>query len=576
MLKTGSRASGSDVAWKVQARILSLSILALSGYGFLEWLFFITKPSSLSTLGWWERGQVLLAALALPLGFVLCLHLLLMMLAILSPRTLWKWAGALVPATVLALAALMMVDNFTYTLFDVGIKTLWGWWRALYLASLTAIALGVFCCILRLSSEGRLRRAALPAGLVVLLSAQALLSDWHSDPGRLLGQPDEEILKKVLPNIILLSSDGLNASHMSVYGYGKPTTPFLEKLARSSLLAENAFTNAGPTAGSITSRLIGKWPTQTRLLYPPDILRGKDSYQHLPGLLRRMGYTGLDLSIRHYADTVDLNFREAFDRVNSRVVKRPAGLGSDWMGLDTSYFLYQLQDRLFSRIRKILRGIPMDDAFEEVTKGYRSVQRDPARMKELLGWVGSQAGPFFCHVHLMGTHGFRFQTHNRFFSKGMEQSREWMAEFYDDAILDFDDYVRQLVSFLKERQLFDQTVLIIGSDHGQRFRTADRLPLLIRFPEGDHAGRISANVQNLDIAPTLLDYLGARIPEWMSGRSLLTDSLDPNYPIVAANLGRTPTIVTREGRQFDTREVRAPFYSLGQISVIFCSQAYRL
>ena len=158
----------------------------------------------------------------------------------------------------------------------------------------------------------------------------------------------------------------------------------------------------------------------------------------------------------------------------------------------------------------------------------------------------------------------------------MEQSREWMAEFYDDAILDFDDYVRQLVSFLKERQLFDQTVLIIGSDHGQRFRTADRIPLLIRFPEGDHAGRISSNVQNLDIAPTLLDYLGARIPEWMSGRSLLTDSLDPNYPIVAADLGRTPTIATREGWQLDTREIRAPFYSLGQISVIFCSQAYRL
>ena len=151
-----------------------------------------------------------------------------------------------------------------------------------------------------------------------------------------------------------------------------------------------------------------------------------------------------------------------------------------------------------------------------------------------------------------------------------------MTEFYDDAILDFDDYVRQLVDFLKERNLFDRTVLIIGSDHGQRFRTAVRIPLLIRFPAGDHAGSISANVQNLDIAPTLLDYLGRRPPEWMVGRSLLTDSLDPNYPVLAASIGGTPTTVTQEGRQLDTSEVRAPFYSLGQISVIFCSQAYRL
>ncbi len=151
-----------------------------------------------------------------------------------------------------------------------------------------------------------------------------------------------------------------------------------------------------------------------------------------------------------------------------------------------------------------------------------------------------------------------------------------MTEFYDDAILDFDDYVRQLVDFLKERNLFDRTVLIIGSDHPQRYRTADRIPLLIRFPAGDHAGSISANVQNLDIAPTLLDYLGRRIPEWMVGRSLLTASLDPHYPVLAASLGGTPTKLTREGRQLDTSEVRAPFYSLGQISVIFCSEAYRL
>ena len=62
----------------------------------------------------------------------------------------------------------------------------------------------------------------------------------------------------------------------------------------------------------------------------------------------------------------------------------------------------------------------------------------------------------------------------------------------------------------------------------------------------------------------------------MVGRSLLTDSLDPDYPILAANRGGTPTTVTEKGRQLDPGELRAPFYSLGQISVIFCSEAYRL
>ena len=576
MLKTGPGGSRTKAGWRAQARILCLSILSLFCYGFLEWLFFITKPSSLSGLSWWDKGQTLFAALALPLGSVLCLHLVLVILASLFPWALWKWAGALIPAVVLAVTALMVADNFTYTLFDVGVKTIGGWRRALYLAPMAAIAAAVFGRAGMRPAERLRLRSVLPAGLVVALSSQALLSSWGSDTGIVPSETREEIGKTVLPNIVLLSSDGLNASHMSMYGYEKATTPFLEKLVAGSLVAENSFTNAGPTAASITSRLTGKWPTQTRLLYPPDILRGEDSYQHLPGMLRRMGYAGLDLSVRNYADTVDLNFREAFDRVNFRSVRRPAGPGSDWLGPDTSYFLYQLQDRLFSRIRKVFWGIPMHEAFEEVTEGDRSFKNDPARMKELLGFIGSQEGPFFCHVHLMGTHGSRFLTHNRVFSKELEQDQEWMTEFYDDAILDFDDYVRELVDFLKERNLFDRTVLIIGSDHGQLYRTAVRIPLLIRFPEEEHAGSISANVQNLDIAPTLLDYLGRKIPEWMVGRSLLNDSLDPHYPVLAADVGGTPTTATRRGMQLDASEIRAPFYSLGQISVIFCSDAYRL
>ena len=570
--------SRKEAGWRAQARITAVSVWSLFLYGFLEWLFFSTKPSFLSALNWWEQCQVLFTALAIPMGCLLCLHLLLLILAGLSPWSLWRWLGTLVPATVLAMACLMLVDNFTYTLFGLGVKTQDGWWRGAYVVAVGAIAVTFFRRILPGRDERRWLRPLLSAGLVIALSAQALVSAWRKEPGIVLGEVQEEIGEKVLPNIVLLSSDGLNASHMSVYGYEKATTPFLEELADGALVAENSFTNGGPTAASITSRLTGKWPTQTRLIYPPDILRGEHSYQHLPGLLHRMGYTGLDLSIRHYADTVDLNFRVAFDRVNFRSVKRQARLGSEGLGLDvdTSYFLYQLQDRLVSRLGKILHGVPMDEAFEEATEGDRSFRRDPQRMKELLDFIDSDPEPFFCHVHLMGTHGARFRTHNRVFSQGLEQDRQWMADFYDDAILDFDGYVRQLVDFLKDRDLLERTVLIIGSDHGQRFRTADRIPLLIRFPGQNHAGRISANVQNLDIAPTVLDYLGRTVPEWMAGRSLLGDWLDPEHPILAGNRGGTPTTVTATGRQLDTSQVRAPFYSLGQLSVIFCSEAYRL
>ena len=98
-----------------------------------------------------------------------------------------------------------------------------------------------------------------------------------------------------LPNIILLSSDGLNAGNMSVYGYERETTPFLEEFARDAMVYENAFSNSAHTGSSIASLLTGKLPTEIRLIFPPEILRGRDAYQHLPLLLRNYGYHSIHL-----------------------------------------------------------------------------------------------------------------------------------------------------------------------------------------------------------------------------------------------------------------------------------------
>ena len=67
------------------------------------------------------------------------------------------------------------------------------------------------------------------------------------------------------PNIILLGSDGLNADNMSAYGYQRPTTPVINELAQSSLIAENNFTNASNSGGSVISIFTGKLPFTTSI-----------------------------------------------------------------------------------------------------------------------------------------------------------------------------------------------------------------------------------------------------------------------------------------------------------------------
>jgi arylsulfatase A-like enzyme len=62
---------------------------------------------------------------------------------------------------------------------------------------------------------------------------------------------------------------------------------------------------------------------------------------------------------------------------------------------------------------------------------------------------------------------------------------------------------------------------VINSDHASQWKITERVPLMIRFPKSAVKGRVAANVQLADVAPTMLSYLGVRIPTWMDGQSLL-------------------------------------------------------
>jgi arylsulfatase A-like enzyme len=82
-----------------------------------------------------------------------------------------------------------------------------------------------------------------------------------------------------------------------------------------------------------------------------------------------------------------------------------------------------------------------------------------------------------------------------------------MTDFYDDAILNFDHQTEKIVEYLKENGEFDNTLLVIYSDHGQHWTITDKLPLIIHIPEDAYQGILTANTQNVDIAPTILDYM---------------------------------------------------------------------
>jgi len=96
--------------------------------------------------------------------------------------------------------------------------------------------------------------------------------------------------------------------------------------------------------------------------------------------------------------------------------------------------------------------------------------------------------------------------------------------------------------------------------------------LLIRFPGGVHAKAIAENTQRIDIAPTLLDYLGIPIPGWMDGVSIISGLPKQSRPIFAVDRTATKKI---NGMRY-VHNAAPPFYTLGAVTLISCNYWNRL
>jgi hypothetical protein len=98
---------------------------------------------------------------------------------------------------------------------------------------------------------------------------------------------------------------------------------------------------------------------------------------------------------------------------------------------------------------------------------------------------------------------------------------------------------------------------------------------MFRFPNGQYAGRINANVQNLDIAPTLLDYLGLDQPDWMRGNSLIAGDLDQR-PIFGVSEIDPQEWDIDNGTSVGPEKPAAPFDIYILATVIYCTKWYSL
>ncbi len=154
----------------------------------------------------------------------------------------------------------------------------------------------------------------------------------------------------------------------------------------------------------------GKLPSHTTVIYPPDIFTGVHVYQHLPGILRKLGYRNAHISVRHYADPYDLNMRDAFNMANGREEYGAGGaivLPKFMRGIfePEIYLLEQTMDRIVSGLKHAFGIKDLDNPFQVVTETGIGNALVSKSVVQLLNFIDGSEGPFFVHVHLLGTHG---------------------------------------------------------------------------------------------------------------------------------------------------------------------------
>jgi len=120
------------------------------------------------------------------------------------------------------------------------------------------------------------------------------------------------------------------------------------------------------------------------------------------------------------------------------------------------------------------------------------------------------------------------------YDKSQQPRVDQLRSRYDEDIVYVDHTVTAFLEELQRSEVGKNALIIITSDHGESFEKNWRghsgpmlhqpllhVPLIVRLP-GDAGGRrIASNAEQVDLLPTVLDYLGIDKPAWADGESLL-------------------------------------------------------
>ena len=326
--------------------------------------------------------------------------------------------------------------------------------------------------------------------------------------------------------VILISLDTLRADHLTPYGYGRDTSPFLDRLVREeAVLFENAFAQAPFTLPSHMSLLTSLYPDVHGMLKPKvaDPGGGKrltprlaDKVITLAECLRKGGYATTAFTDGGMV-SANFGYDQGFDAYDDRRegpqekngFRRIAPRVHAWLDRTATapFFLFL---HTFDTHAPYRAPPEYGECFRDAPPG-RPLPHEDLSMPSLLAY-------------------HRCSDFDRF------DSVQDVVDAYDACIRHVDDRLQDLATHLKRLDLWEDALVVITSNHGESFlengitighsiflhNEEVRIPLIVKFPRGLHAGRrVDHPVESVDVMPTILSTLDLPVPEDAQGQDLL-------------------------------------------------------
>jgi|GEM_PF-2321552 len=325
-------------------------------------------------------------------------------------------------------------------------------------------------------------------------------------------------------NVLFLVIDSLRSDHVSGNGYRKKTTPHLDELGKTAWVFTRAYSQSSTTALSMPSMHTGRRPSsmQWKSGYPQPI----HPERMMPAVMSKMGYR-TTLAVNQYVK----RFLKGLQRGFQEVLTVPKG--TDWRSGE--YII--------------------SDIISAVNAAKQAKQ------------------PFFITAHFDDVHHPYRAFTGRSVPTFPHKNRD--ISYYDRCIANMDNMLRPLFSHLRHTGVWDDTILIITSDHGEEFgehgetihsrscyTESVHVPLIVKIP-GFAPARIDERVSLIDLAPTLAEVLDVpRDGLQFDGQSLFVPALAPELVSKERPIFCAIFQLLRGRKNFFTRSVRTADHTL--------------